>query len=324
MIYAGERDFCPSMLRVMARGSRNIPLKVKKGLVYLHDGISEAQERRDVKKDKRAKRNKKTDKKMTDDEVKTLLSESLKMIKESLGLPPTNPVGYSYRITDKVLEGASKKCKEYLDGVKPRGVVTTYHFEIMKKELAKLLRLEYEDDKAYKKALSSIISKIEAEVTSEHLSAISLSSKNGHLLVRIVNVRGEMVTMEDWKLLRLIDEHGKHIDLGLLDWGKQWEPEPLLEYSGSKMGNLYAVYHPLQSVLLVACQLTRKTKNDSVASDTYGKADFIIDQDYLVCLYLTIKQLRANKKRFDELREKAEARVVTNVDQLFDLCLFEK
>ena len=320
MLYSGEGYNRSALRRITARGARNIPFEIPSGVHCLAASLN---------KTSRAGANilnqpqTTSEMPMGTNDVKDLLNEALRPIKVRLGLPESNPVQQCFRISESTLKLASAACRSYLNQVKVRGILTTYRFEKLKSELAKLLRPEHPDEAKYLEELDNIISSIAHQTTTDHLSALSLSSKNSHLLVSIVNVRGEMVSLEAWKLLRLVDDHDKQINLGSLERRGTWEQDSLLEFSLSKVGDLYAVYQATESVLHVACERTKVSGNDRTTTDPVGKASFIIDQDYLVSLYITITQLRANKEAFDALREKADARVVTNVDHLFDPCLFE-
>jgi hypothetical protein len=323
LLYSAEGYNRSLVQRISARGSRNIRMKTVKGFEYLSNAIINASEQSRKKQPVSNKSNSESGNTMNIAEENELIHNSLIQIKTRLNLPTTNPVQDCYRITDAVLEVASDACKSFLNQTKTRGILTTIRFDRLKIELAKMLRLEYADDEEFQDKFDTLVARIEDYKTIDHLSAISLTTKNGHLLVSIVNVRGEMVTFEAWKLLRLIDDHSKQIHLGSLERRGYWEPEPLLEFNQSKIGDVYAVYVAEESILHTACERTKITDNDRTTKDPLGKASFIVDQDYLVCLYITIAQLRANKERFDEYRERAEAQVVTNVDHLFDPGLFE-
>lgn len=157
----------------------------------------------------------------------------------------------------------------------------------------------------------------------EHLSAISLNSTDGQLVVSIVNQRGDMVSMEGWKLLRLLEEHDTQLELGTLDRRGNWEPKPILALNNNSRGTIFAVYTAKDSTLRVICRQDTITNAGQTRKGTSDKAVFILDQDYLVSMYLAIAQLKHDKQRFEELREAAEARKAVNIEDLYDPGLFE-
>jgi hypothetical protein len=139
----------------------------------------------------------------------------------------------------------------------------------------------------------------------------------GQLLVSIVNVGGDLLQIEGYKLLRLIDEHendqGGWLSIGKLDKQGDWLPDPLVKLNKETTGELVARYIAKESFLQVRCRTTdRKTSKTGESV----RASFILDQDYLVCLYVAIMRLRHDKQRFEELREQAETKPVANLADL--------
>lgn len=240
-----------------------------------------------------------------------LYNEAMAPVKEALGFPPTIEEQYSFTLHPDAVNGATEECRAYLKRSIPHGVMTANQLHEVK---ADLLR-DYPDE------AEAILMKIKARPTGDYLSAISIGSKDGQLVVTIVNTRSQMLTMEGWKFLEMIKNHGTPIFLGDLDRKGNWEPEPLVAFSNNRAGEVHAVYTANDSTIRVICQREHNSQNGK--KYTPDKAAFALDQDYLLCLYIAVLQLRLNKNRFDELREQANTKVTADIKELFDPGLFE-
>lgn len=241
------------------------------------------------------------------------LIDQLKIVFEpikvnTLRFPAINPSEYSYTVPDALLAAVSPDCKNFLKSFVTR-TITSREFE---KTQAKLLA-EYPDD------AEKVTAGMKATESRDHLSAISFNDKGGQLLVTIVNVKGDLVQMEGYKFLRLIEAHdngkGGWLGLGELDREKEWMPEPLIKFNKEKIGELRARYSALNSCIHV--QRLEKGKNDSEGKEK-EQALFIIDQDYLVCLYVAIVRLKNDKQKFERLREIAETKEIINMADLIE------
>lgn len=237
-------------------------------------------------------------------------NQAMAPVKAELGFPPITPVKYVYSIPGEVIKSAND-CKAYLLRMLPYGELTEHILNKVQHEL----RRDFPDE------AEAVLAKIKKTATRDHLSAISVESKDGQLVVSIVNVRSQLLTMEGWKFLELIKNHGEPISLGDLDRKGNWEAEPILTFSNNRAGELIAVYTANDSTIRVVCQ--REQNNKNATKFTPDKAAFVLDQDYLLCLYIAILQLKQNKQRFDELREKAVTKAAPNLKELFDPGLFE-
>lgn len=240
-----------------------------------------------------------------------LYNQAMAPVKAELGFPPTIKEQYSFTIAQDVIKGASEDCQAYLNRMIPHGVMTANQHSKVKEQLTR----DFPDE------AEAIIAKIKERPTGDYLSAISIGSKDGQLTVSIVNTRSQMLTMEGWRFLELIKNHGEPICLGDLDRKGSWEAEPILTFSNNRTGVVSAVYTANDSTVRVVCQ--REHSNQNGSKYTPDKAAFALDQDYLLCLYIAVLQLKDNKIRFDELREKAETKVTDNIKELFDPGLFE-
>ncbi len=240
-----------------------------------------------------------------------IYNQAMAPVKAELGFPPTTPEKNAYSIPERVINSVSNGCKAYLQRMLPYGVLTQHILNKVQHELPR----DFPDE------AEAVLAKIKKTATQDHLSAISIESKEGQLVVSIVNVRSQLLTMEGWKFLELIKNHGEPISLGDLDRKGNWEAEPVLTFSNNRAGELIAVYTANDSTIRVVCQ--REQNNMNATKYTPDKAAFVLDQDYLLCLYIAILQLKQNKQRFDELREKAVTKAAPNLRELFDPGLFE-
>jgi len=226
----------------------------------------------------------------------------------TLRLPAVNPSAYSYTVPDALLTVVTPDCKKYLKSFVTR-TITSREFEKIKTDLL----LEYPDDAIM---VTESMKKTECP---DHLSAISFNDKGGQLLVTIVNVKGDLIQMEGYKFLRLIEAHdngkGGWLGLGDLDREKEWMPEPLIKFNKEKTGEFRARYSARNSCIYA--QHMVREKNDKESKEGQ-KSLFIIDQDYLVCLYVAIVRLKNDKQKFERLREIADTKEILDMADLLE------
>jgi hypothetical protein len=197
---------------------------------------------------------------------------------------------------------------------KPYGVLTEYRFqEVVSKEL----KAKFPDE------AEALIARIVATGNRNHLAALSIDSKDGQLAVSVVNQRGDLFTLEGWKLLKLVEKHGDALTLGNLDRKGDWQREPVLRLNNNRSGEILAVYTANDSTLHVVCRQETPSGQGKTRTGTPDRAAFMLDQTYLTAIYVAILQLKEDKVRFEELREAAEARKAVNIDDLFAPGLFE-
>lgn len=304
ILHSGERHQRHLQQRKTATGTRNIRLVIRQTAEFLEQTLSPESIGRGSNKRTKSEQ-------MRIEELTTLIHEIFAPIKQRLGLPLETPMMYSYVIPEAVINRASEGCRSYLARIKTRQPLTmpAYH------QVCTKLRRDFAQD------AEGIIEGMERG--REHLSAISMNSTDGQMIVSIVNQRGDMVSMEGWKLLRLIDEHDTALELGTLDRRGNWEPKPILAFNNNTSGAIIALYTGNDSTLQVICRQDTVTNSGGSRKGIPDKAVFILDQDYLVSVYVAIAQLKNDKKRFEELREAAEARKAVNIEDFFDPGLFE-
>lgn len=307
-LISGERHQRQLLKRKTTPGARIIPLPILEAAAYAEETLYPEMTGKHRKKTDRTK-----NEQMRYDDLKNLISETIAPIKAKLGLPAEDPVQWSYAIPESLIAKVDGDCRDYLKRLRTQGILTEHLFA---KCCAKL-RADFPEQAA------AIISTIAETRNREHLSAISFDSIDGQLVVSIVNQRGDLFTLEGWKLLRLIEEHETVLTIGSLDRKGSWQPEPLLKLSNNRAGELVAVYTAHDSTLQVVCRQENVTAQGKVRTATPDRASFVLDQTYLVSLYVAILQLKEDKTRFEALREEAEAKKAANIDELFDSGLFE-
>ena len=228
-----------------------------------------------------------------------ILAKTLSEIRLELGLPDDNPVAYSYEINDRVLANdMSEVCRNELD----RFVVASGNGLIYPRDLERLQKL-LED--RFPNESHNVLNFIKATKNREHLAALSLSTNDskGEIFVSMANTRGHSLTIEGWKFCKLIEERKIPQLLGTLGHRRDYrEPGDPFTFNNNKTGELLAQFIPETSVLHVVCR-------EEKGSQIHDKAAFVIDIDYALCVYITLKQLRDDKERFQRLKEQADTSI---------------
>ncbi|MBJ6799732.1 hypothetical protein [Geomonas propionica] len=306
----GEAHQRRAQERITTRGTRNIVLRPRTVADYIEEAIDPkgARAKREKRKQDPGRIN------MEHLRISQLIASLLPPIKSELGFPIENPSQLTYSITEGAIGAAKNEaCKSYLRRIKVGRLLTQHMYEKLKSHL----RSEFPND------LEPVTEEIDRSASRDHLAAVSLRSQGSQLMVSIVNVRGDMVTLEDWKLLKLVEAREEFLTLGTLDARGGWLPEPLLKFNANKVGEIIAIYTVRDSTLHVVCNRELASPRGKPTQETYDRAEFVIDQDYLTCLYIMITQLRADRQRFETLRENAEATTKVTMNDLFDKELFD-
>lgn len=311
---SGEKHQRRGIERITATGTRNIKLYVRIVPEYIEETMypgEAAEHRRERRKDLQDG--------IIDMEFQNiiqLLREQMTPVKEELGFPVCwNPSQFTYTIPDRAVALTDHAdCQSYLRKIQVGRLLTVPQFERVK------LRL----NRDCPEVADAIVAEIEATASREHLSAVSLTTaKDGQMVVSVVNVRGDLLSMEAWKFLQLVHRHGESLSLGQLDRRGGWLPEPLIRFNDNKVGEVLARYTAEDSVLQAFCRREVATAKGGIKIEPLDRSEFILDQDFLVCLYVTIAQLREQAERFQQLREHAEVKVALNADTLFDQTYFD-
>jgi hypothetical protein len=311
-LISGESHQRRTLMRVTAPGTRNILVNVLTAAEYIEEtfypgeGVERRRERR---------RTKSVDNDFA--RILGLVSELLPPIKRELGfpVPEMNPSEFTFTIPQGVIDHVKDvACKEYLMKVGTGRLLT----------IPQIAKLQTRLERDWPDEADDIAFAIAKTQSREHLSAMSLStSKDGHRVVSVVNVRGDMVALEDWKFLQLIRRHGESLSLGQVDRRGGWLPEPVLKFNDNKVGEVIGRYTANDSTLHMRCRKDTAIGSGRIKTDPVDHANFVIDQDYLVCLFIAISQLREQAARFDQLREQAEVKMPLRVETLFDDAYFD-
>jgi hypothetical protein len=207
-------------------------------------------------------------------------------------------------IDDRVLaSGMSEHCRNELE----KYVVRIGSSLLYPKEFNSLITFLKQNFPEEAKGVLSVIKKTK---TREHLAALSLATEGSseeEIFVSIVNTHGQDLTIEAWKFCALFEDHAHPHRLGTLGRKKDYrEPNDPFSFNNNKSGDVLAQFVPATSTLHVFCQ----NSQDAGIAD---KATFIIDIDYALCIYITLKQLREDRERFNRLKEKADMSVPSDL-----------
>lgn len=305
VLLAGEKQQRVTIERITTTGAHDVKTGVKFAAdyleIYLYPDI--------VRKRKYGAKRKKQDMEKYD-ELIALLGTALAPIKEALRLPAINPAEYCYTVPATILvSNIPLGCKNYLKSLVTYGVLTDY------KAVKVFSRLERD----FPEQAANIIAAMKETASRDHLSAVSFNDASGQLLVSVVNVSGDLLQLEGYKFLRLIEEHGNDqggwLSLGNLERKGDWLPDPCLKFNKETSGEIVARYYAPETCLEVKLRTTEgKTGKTGIS----GQALFILDQEYLLCLYIAIMRLKNDKRRFEELREVAETKKISNIADLED------
>ena len=97
-----------------------------------------------------------------------------------------------------------------------------------------------------------------------------------------------LLTLEAAKLLMLLRRKGEPLSLGQLDNRGGWMPDPLVKFGNHKVGEILAMYTADDSVLHAACRREVTNNKADVKHETLDKTVFVIDQTFLLCLFVTL------------------------------------
>ena len=286
--------------RKTTREARNIPFNIKRVHGYLKDAMEKAT-KIPVKK-------------------LSLLNASFKTafidLKEELGFPNKNGYEFCYEIQDRILVKASPDCKKYLEQRRQTKFLYEEKFDDIKKDL----KDKFSDE------ADAIIKEIKKTKSRQHLSAISLSTDYGETFVHIVNPHNKQIKMEAWKFLNLLEDPEKPKLLYDFEAFESHKYNHKFIFNTRTDGRVEGAFYRENSTLRCTRFEQKKTNQGEQFSiklgEPIGSANFMLDTDYLFCLYTVLKKLKDDKIRFDELREKA-AVAVSNEDHFRRIALID-
>ncbi|MCK5687568.1 hypothetical protein KAJ27_25765 [bacterium] len=275
--------------RKTSKGARNIPFKLEGVFKYLNKAMKDA-----------------TNIKIS--MLNSVFEAAFTKLKEDLGFSKKNPYEFCYEITDRILTKASPECKSYLERQRRTKFLFEEKFQEIKKDIEKKFSKEEDED---------IIREIRRTKDRKHLSAIALSTEYGETYVLIVNPHNKQIKMEAWKFLKLLEdpETPKLLyDFEAFDTNKY---NHKFIFNTRTDGRVEGAFFRENSTLrCTRFEQEKKKRGEQLQirlKDPIGHANFMLDTDYILCLYTVLKKLKDDKIRFDELREKADI-AVSNED----------
>jgi hypothetical protein len=231
-------------------------------------------------------------------QLSEMLDGAFSRVKEQLGIPATDPVEYSYEITDTVLATAkSEPSKNYLKKLRTQPLL----FPKDLKDIEAKLKAEFPDE------ADDIITVIHATQSREHVAALSLNTEGDQTFLSIANTHRQYVKMESWKFIALVERPEEVLNLQELTKPKYGEPPSPFQFNNFKDGIVVGKLTPRESSLEIAC-LDEKTKEKSY------HAKFHLDSTYMLCIYTTLKRLQDDKIRFTVLMEQAKVLIALTKD----------
>jgi hypothetical protein len=218
-----------------------------------------------------------------------IMAVAMAPIKNALGIPIKDPADHFYLI-DTVVLGATHNTdlRRYLERKSVLGPVSPQAFDEITAEIFERWSDEYE----------SVFNSLKETKTREVISLIDLSDVEGQRIVMIVNGDSELLQFEDWRLPLLIEQHDREIMLGEFPKFNEKKDGHYLKYNELESGKVVGRYDAKNSCLHVACFSTKKPP-------LVKRSTFILDQDFLMCLYVVIKGLREGQEEYQRLLQQA-------------------
>jgi hypothetical protein len=243
-----------------------------------------------------------------------LLNTSLEALKKELNLPPGNPRAVCYRLTEEMFDQVQDAdFKQVLERFVASTGIPNPERDGTLLYPHDLQRLTETVGGDFPELWKELEGKITATESREHLSALSLTAGKipGQTYIALASTRGDSLTLESWKFTLLLEQHEKPRKLADLKEVRRRDSDSLFAFNRHEQGEVLAQFDARESTLRVICRNTEKDAID-------GRADFLVDIDYLLCLYIALKRLREDHERFTRLKEEADATVDPDVfEQLY-------
>lgn len=280
VVQAGERRQRPAICRKIDPRKRNVQLGVATVEQYLSQFIEGAAPR----EPKSARENMKI-------ELNEKLTEALRGIRADIGFGSAQASQHTYQVTEDAVAATSDPALQRT----LRHYVTLGDLSDFKlQQLQDFLEKDHPQDSA------AVLKVVKATQSREHLSALSLHSIEEKLQVTIVNAQGQRLTLPEHKFRDLLTHPDSARLLHTYTWGDQKSKKVDFVFSGDTNGKV------------VGCLTTAACRLDVVRVDEktlahYDRARFVLDLDYICCVYVVLHRIRADRERFDRLLEQAEA-----------------
>ncbi len=246
---------------------------------------------------------------MEQERLHKLLAGSLESLKRELKLPEGNRKAACYTLTAGMYENIEDEgFKQAVDRFVTSVGIPTENNDGTLLYTDDLNRLEVKGEDIDSDLWAVLKEKILKTESREHLSALSLTTGKipGTTYISLANTHGHCLTMESWKFVALLEKSDSPRKLADLVELKRQEPDSLFAFNLHREGEIFAQLDASESILRVVC---RSTKNAQIA----GRANFVIDIDYALCVYIALKRLREDQERFTRLKEEANSIVCPEV-----------
>lgn len=222
--------------------------------------------------------------------LNALFTEAYQPVRTSLGWGDPLPTDYHYSITPDVEAAAySEECKEYIERIKAN---YQYIFPDVYEKLEAKLASDFPDElKEVRKALKQSKSR-------NHLSSLSLADIRGETMVCIANHHKQRLRLETWKFLALLDDPDATKMIARLERTDYREKTSSFLFCDRTTGNVHAIFKPKRSTIHVVCQRDEDKVPDEIA-------EFVIDPDFALCMFMLLSRLKQDKEEFTRLWEEA-------------------
>lgn len=219
-----------------------------------------------------------------------LFAEAYGPIRRKLGWGDPLPTDYHYSITPDVIAAAGETaCRDYLEQI---GALFQYIFPDVYGKLEAKLASDYPGElKEVRKALKQSKSR-------NHLSSLSLADIRGETMVCIANHHKQRLRLEAWKFLALMDKPDSTKMIARLERTDYREKSSSFLFCDRTTGDVHAVFKPKHSTIHVVCEREEDKVPDEIA-------EFVIDPDFALCMYMLLSRLRRDKEEFTRLWEEA-------------------
>jgi len=225
------------------------------------------------------------------------LNICLPPIKQTLGWPEINPVEFSFRITQAVLNATDDPLRrKAIEAEIPCGIIFLQRLE----RIIDRWKGDFGDQ------ADPIIDALRATANRDHLSLISLAANHrDQPRLLIVDEAKNRLVIPAWKFVDLLANPDLTRRLYTFTAEYQRERYPEVVFNNESSGDLVAKFEPSDSSLRVMTVTGNNKDQRSIANSRI--VTFYLDQDYVVCLWLVLNRLISDRMRFDALLEQAEA-----------------
>lgn len=282
VLHTAEPEMRNAIRIKRTRGVGNIPHNIKRIHSYLSKTINGNSKGEEMK--------------MSLTNAKKITEEAMQPLRDKFGY--RNPVtpGNLYYLTDDVRKIAETEPKLLT------ALEDSYNWPLSSHQLEKLGQLL---QNRFPKNAANVMEVIRESALKEQYSMLSISKISGGQAVTIVSEDGDDVTLESWKLIQLISNPNEAMVLHRYPTGYAPDASTVFKFNFATKGTVVGKLSSETSRLYLAVL-------DDNSGDTIERAEFLIDTDYLLCLWIVLSRLQADDFLFNEWRRSAESRVKTD------------